>query len=108
MMLRDITLASLQELDTLQDQSWNLLTSWKNKVLTNDTPTKKKDLYELNILLNELLKSVDTITHLAIEIKSRNIEIINLNKQIKQRERIIRRMGGDPSLVNWYRDTDFV
>jgi hypothetical protein len=107
-MLRDITLASLQELETLQDKSWNLLTSWKKKVLATDTPTKKKDLYELDILLTEVLKSVDTITHLALEIKSRNIEIKNLNKQIRQRDRLIRRMGGDPSLIDWYRETDFV
>jgi hypothetical protein len=107
-MLRDITLASLQELDTLQDKSWNLLTSWKKKVLTTDTPTKKKDLYELDILLNEILKSVDTITHLAQEIKSRNLEIQHKTKEIAKRDRLIRRMGGDPSLLDWYRETDFV
>jgi hypothetical protein len=107
-MLRDITLASLQELETLQDKSWNLLTSWKNKVLQTDTATKKKDLYELDVLLNQLLKTTDALLHLSLEIKARNIDLKNKENEIKKRDRLIRRMGGDPSLIDYYRESDFV
>lgn len=102
------SLAIIQKWETMQEATWKLCKSWQKKILAANTPTKNNDLKEVKTILETQNLCDEAVKILCAEIQIRDNRIKDLNERIIKFRAHIERLGGDPSLTMWYKDSDFV
>jgi len=102
------SLAIIQKWETMQESTWKLCKSWQKKIMAANTPTKTNDLKEVKQVLETQNLCDEVVQILLAEIQLRDKRVQDLNERIKKFRAHIERLGGDPSLTMWYKDSDFV
>lgn len=102
------SLAIIQKWEQMQDDVWKLCKSWQKKILSANLPTKKNDLSEVKVIMEQQNLSDEVVRILFAEIQLRENRIKDLQQRASKMRAHIERLGGDPGLTMWYKDSDFV
>lgn len=108
MYLGDLTISNLNSWEDAQEQAQDILNKWKAQILSTDRPSKKDDLKQLAKIQAEIDNAEKAIKSLAWELHRLNDMRKRDNETHRKLQRYCRALGGDPSLIYWHRDSDFV
>ena len=108
MYLGDLTIERLNTWEDSANASQEIIDRWKAQIFKTDRPTKKEDLKQLATLQAQLDAAEKALHSMAWELK--RLEDMRKRDQETHRklQRYCKALGGDPSLIYWHRDSDFV
>jgi hypothetical protein len=108
MILGDFTIQNIQTWEDASDKALEVLYRWKAQIFKSDRPNKKDDLKEVEKIFRQIDLSGASMQSLFFELKKQS----DLRKQdqdkIRKLQRYCRSLGGDPGLIYWHSDNDFV
>ena len=110
MNLGDLTKSKLLEWEDFANNAIEIINKWKSQILSIDRPylKKKEDLRQINALEKEIDAAESALHSLFWEIQQlQNLRAQDL-KRYDKLKRYCRALGGDPSLIYYHSDKDFV
>jgi hypothetical protein len=108
MYIGDFTITNLNIWEDSANAVQQIVNKWKAQILSTDRPTKKEDLKQLAVIENQIDAAEQALKSMVLELKKRD----DMRKQDQVAHRRLQRyckaLGGDPSLIYWHRESDFV
>jgi hypothetical protein len=104
----ELTIQNINAWADSADQAETIVNKWRAAVFKTDRPGKKEDLKNLQILLAEIEAAQKAINSLAWETQRMEAARKSDQEKIRKLQRYCRALGGDPGLIYWHRDSDFV
>lgn len=108
MYLGDLTITNLNTWEDSANAVQVILNKWKAQILSTDRTTKKEDLKQLAQIQNQIDAAEKALQSMGWELQ----KLDEIRKRDHERHRKLQRyckaLGGDPSLIYWHRDSDFV
>ena len=108
MYLGDLTIERLNNWEDSANNSLEVISRWKAQIFKTDRPTKKDDLKQIAQLEAQIDAAEKALQSMAWELQ--RLEDIRKRDQETHRklQRYCKALGGDPGLIYWHRDSDFV
>lgn len=104
----DLTIEKLKNWELLANSANDLLKIWRKAVVNSNRSSKKNDLNDLSLLQAQIDSSEKALHAMEWEIEARESELKRRNEKIHKLQRYCRALGGDPELIYWHKDSDFV
>lgn len=108
MYLGDLTIQRLCDWELLTESALEITKRWRAVIFKTDRPTKKEDLLQIAKLEAQINAAEKVVESLHWELQ--RLESMRKQDQEKHQklQRYCKALGGDPSLIYWHRDSDFV
>jgi hypothetical protein len=104
----ELTINNINAWGDAAEEADLIINKWRAAVFKSDRPGKKDDLKSLQALQLEVDAAQRAIQSLAWEVKRRDEMRARDRETHKKLQRYCKALGGDPSLIYWHKDSDFV
>jgi RNA polymerase-binding transcription factor DksA len=108
MHLGDLTITNLNSWEDSANAVQDILNKWKAQILSTDRTTKKEDLKQLAQIQNQIDAAEKALQSMGWELQKRDHNRKRDHEMHRKLQRYCKALGGDPSLIYWHRDSDFV